>query len=456
MMHVPVQHILGAAIVVGLAASAASGWWGVASLCFCGLLALVADRNRELLGIQRPKNGCMWGYITIPQGERWNVCTTAGSVNATTGPRVMFVWGDQLTQLEQVSATQAQYLWVQFLDGRADILPGPSSVYQDRTIHKQVQCKDVVSLTDNEVLVVYRDEGGQGDTASQAVVRHIVRGPCLYMPKNAAEWIHEFKWHGSISNDDAGRKVKGARQFTKLRVCPEQTYFDIEAVRTKDDALLTVKVMIFYRLADINTMLRETNDPPADFTNSVASDVIDIVAGKSFEEFKVSTDSLNDLGSYPQLTSRAMGIGFEVTKVVFRGYGAPQRLQRMHDDAIERRTQLGLERENVEQEQKMQDMKQAREEERLRKRHTMEKETKTHERELQRAAHEAKQREALAERQARLEHLSAMKVSLGISGDRMAAYMLASEQGPPSKVIQLVGSSGKGLENFVHLNHDIS
>jgi len=448
------MHLLfGAALAAALAAAAASGWWGLTLLCCCGLLALVAERNRELLGIQRPRSGCMWGYVTIPQGERWNVGTTAGTVNTTAGPKVLFVWGDQLTQLQQVSATKAQYLWVQFLDGRAELLPGPSCVYQDRTIHKQVHCKDAVSLTDNEVLVVYRDEAG---TAEQAVARHIVKGPCLYMPKNPAEWVHEFKWHGSLSNDDAGRKVKGARQFTKLRTCPEQTYFDIEAVRTRDDALLTVKVMIFYRLADINIMLRETNDPPADFTNSVASDVIDFVAGKSFEEFKLSTDRLNDLGSYSQLTSRAKGIGFDVTKVVFRGYGAPQRLQKMHDDAIERRTQLALERENVEQEQKMQDMKQAREEERLRKRHTMEKETKSHERELQRAAHEAKQREALAERQARLEHLSAMKASLGISGDQMAAYLLASEQGPPGKVIQLVGSSGKGLENFIHLNHDIS
>merc|ERR1712039_1010997 len=114
-----------------------------------------------------------------------------------------------------------------------------------------------------------------------------------------------------------------------------------------------------------------THDPTADFINSVTSDVIEFVASRSFEEFKAVTDNLNDLSSYPQLTSRARGIGFEVTKVVFRGYGAPQRLQRMHDDAIERRTQLALERENVEKEQKMQDMKQAREEERLRKRHKM-------------------------------------------------------------------------------------
>merc|ERR1712151_1487381 len=153
------------------------------------------------------------------------------------------------------------------------------------------------------------------------------------------------------------------------------------------------------------------------------------------------------------LTSRARGIGFEVTKVVFRGYGAPQRLQKMHDDAIERRTKLALDRENEDQEQKVQDMKLAREEERLRKRQKMEKETKAHERELQREAHEAQQKEMLRDRQSRLEHLTNMKASLCLSGDQLASYLLASEQGPPGKVIQIQGAprDGSAHGSFIQL-----
>merc|ERR1712073_167667 len=131
---------------------------------------------------------------------------------------------------------------------------------------------------------------------------------------------------------------------------------------------------IFYRLTDIDTMLKETRDPPADFINSVSSDVIEFVAGKSFEEFKAATDQLNNLDVYHQLTSRARGIGFEVTKVVFRGYGAPERLQKMHDHAIERRTKLALDSENEYQEQQLQDMKLERDQARLRKRQQIESE----------------------------------------------------------------------------------
>merc|ERR1711977_469145 len=102
------------------------------------------------------------------------------------------------------------------------------------------------------------DNAGAGasaqSTLGQRVCRHVVHGPCLHVPKNATEWTHEFSWHGSVSNDtkSMGRKVKGAVRMTKLRVCPEQTYYDVEAVRTKDDALVSVKVMIFYRLKDID------------------------------------------------------------------------------------------------------------------------------------------------------------------------------------------------------------
>lgn len=179
--------------------------------------------------------------------------------------------------------------------------------------------------------------------------------------------------------------------------------------------------------------------------------MIEFVANKSFEEFKASTDQLNDLKVYHQLTSRAKGIGFEVTKVVFRGYGAPQRLQKMHDDAIERRTKLALERENEDQEQQLLDMKLEHEEERLRKRRQMETETKEHERKLHRAAHEAKQHELEQEREAHLQHLSNMKSTLGISADQLSQYLLASEQGPPSKLVQIVGNDvgRSGSSSFV-------
>jgi hypothetical protein len=333
-----------------------------------------------------------------------------------------------------------------------------------------------MNLTDHEVLVVYREEENEEDSAAAAsvpaagdgveknkaevpkiktkkeVVRSLVHGPCLHIPKNASEWIHDFAWHGSVGNDAEGmaRKFKSALKFKKLRTCPDQTYYDVEGVRTRDDALLTVKLMIFYRLRDIDMMLRETHDPVADFVNAVSSDVIEFVAGKTFQELKEATDQLNELRVYQQLTSRAKGIGYDVTKVVFRGYGAPTRLQKMHDDAIERRTKLALERETETQEQQLLDMKLDREEERNRKKRKMETDAKAHQRELERMAHEAEQAQKRAERQAHLQHLAQLQRDVGLSAEQVTAYIIAVENGPPEKLIQINGKEACG-NGFVHL-----
>merc|ERR1719189_406966 len=89
-------------------------------------------------------------------------------------------------------------------------------------------------------------------------------------------------------------------------------------------------------------------------------------------------------------------------------------------------------------------MKLAREEERLRKRQKMEKETRAHERELQKETYAAKQQEILGNRQSQLEHLTSMKNSLGFSTDQLASYLLAHEQGPPAKLIQIQGTATRG------------
>lgn len=50
---------------------------------------------------------------------------------------------------------------------------------------------------------------------------------------------------------------------------PDQLYFDVEGVRTKDDALLIVKVIIFHELENVELMLDSTHDPVSDFINTV-------------------------------------------------------------------------------------------------------------------------------------------------------------------------------------------
>ena len=103
-------------------------------------------------------------------------------------------------------------------------------------------------------------------------------------------------------------------------------------------------------------MLEATHDPIGDFVNAATSDVVDFTGRHDFEAFKQNTGKLNELETYRQLTGRAAQCGYRINKVVYRGYGAPDRLQAMHDQAIEARTKLQLERATEQQAQELEDL----------------------------------------------------------------------------------------------------
>ena len=54
--------------------------------------------------------------------------------------------------------------------------------------------------------------------------------------------------------------------------------------------------------------------------------VVPLVVSR-YEAFLQDTACLGSLDTYPQLTSRATRIGYRISKVVYRGYQAPQSLQ---------------------------------------------------------------------------------------------------------------------------------
>ena len=102
----------------------------------------------------------------------------------------------------------------------------------------------------------------------------------------------------------------------------------------------------------------------------------------------MQTAQLNQIESYPQLAQRAERMGYRISKVVYRGYQASDKLQRMHDAAIEARTSLRLEADTEEQSQTLADMKLQKEMERAAKRREMERTQKEHQQLLERMEHD--------------------------------------------------------------------
>lgn len=312
----------------------------------------------------------LFGIRIIPAGERIAVWNARGEVRLVDGPQRLALWRETAKPVPRWSAREGEYLVVTYRDGRVEHLPGPAMLWQHPVEHLSIERAEAIAISAHEAVVVY------GRDARQAVQRRIVRGPAQFVPASG-EWLHQFSWHGADPARPA-RKVPRALRFERLRVIPDQMYIEVEAVRTADDALITVHFMLFFELIDIETMLDQTHDPIADLVNALTADVIEFAAARSFEAFKADTERLNDLATFTQVEGRAARIGYRIGKVVYRGYDANQQLQAMHDRAIEARTGLRLEAETEAQAQELADLKLVRERERTVQRQAMEQDAARH------------------------------------------------------------------------------
>ena len=115
-------------------------------------------------------------------------------------------------------------------------------------------------------------------------------------------------------------------------------------------------LMIFFELKDIVQMIDASNDPIGDFISAISADVLAFGAGNTYEGLLKCTAQLSELATFPILASRMRQTGFELQKVVYRGYNVCQQLQKMHDEAIAQRTRLKLRADTQQMEQAQQAM----------------------------------------------------------------------------------------------------
>jgi hypothetical protein len=290
-------------------------------------------------------------FFVVREGQRILKLRSNGTMEVVVGPKKVFKWGSTLLPMQHHVAHPGQYLVVRFRDGRQEHLPGPAEIWFDSRIHLKVETQEALQLAAKEAVVVYTRNAETNQTS-----RRVVEGPCSFIPA-PGEFLHTFSWHGATGGSQGAVKVSKGLVFQKLWLMPDQMYYDVTDVRTADNALLTIRLMIFFELIDINRMMDETHDPIGDFINAAASDVVDFTGHHTFENFKRETSKLNELETYRQLMVRAEQTGYRINKVVYRGYGAPTRLQAMHDQAIEGRTKLELDRATEEQAQELEDFK---------------------------------------------------------------------------------------------------
>jgi hypothetical protein len=400
----------------------------------------------------------MWHY-TVEEGQRALMIRWDGRMEVIVGPGRVWAWWKRFERMKHFVAHPGDFLVVRFRDGRQEHIAGPADIWFDPRIHEHVTRQEALQLAAKEAVVVYSKAA-----ENQPITRRLVYGPTLFVPA-PGEWLHTFSWHGSEGGSQGVRKVAKGLVFQKLWLMPDQMYHDVTDVRTADDAVLTIKLMMFFELLDIERMLETTHDPIGDFINAATSDVVDFIGHRTFEEFKKDTGKLNELETYRQLSARAAQNGYRVNKVVYRGYGAPDRLQAMHDQAIEARTKLQLERATEEQSQSLEDYKLNAQMNRAARRRTeqaVEVETeieltrKRQEAERQHkeadrsAAREQRRRDAETEQEIRRQADERHRQHLAVLKEMGVDLTALLTQGRADRVIELRG--GKGVSPHLHLD----
>jgi hypothetical protein len=296
----------------------------------------------------RPLGGSSMFYHVVEEGQRVLMRRPDGAMAVIIGPQRVWIGRNIFQAMKHFVAHPAEFLIVRYRDGRQEHIVGPADVWFDPRIHQEITRQDALQLAAKEAVVVYSKTPEVA--ATSGVSRRLVYGPAQFTPQ-PGEWLHTFSWHASKGGHTGVEKVPNGLVFQKLWLMPDQMYHDVHDVRTADDAVLTVRLMLFFELVDIERMLDTTHDPIGDFVNAATSDVVAFTGRHAFESFKQNVTALNELETYRQLTARAGQCGYRINKVVFRGYGAPAALQQMHDQAIQARTKLQLDRATEQQAQ---------------------------------------------------------------------------------------------------------
>jgi hypothetical protein len=395
-------------------------------------------------------------FYVVEEGQRVLMRRSNGTMEVVVGPRRIWRGRNTFLPMRHHVATPGKFLIVRYRNGQQRHVAGPADLWFDPREHLEVSQEDALQLAAKEAVVVYSKPDGP-----EPIARRIVYGPALFIPA-PGEFLHTFSWHASRGGSRGVQKEPNALVFQKLWLMPDQMYHDVLDVRTADDAVLTIRLMIFFELVEIERMLDATHDPIGDFVNAATSDVVAFTGRHDFESFKRNTGLLNELDTYRQLTGRATQCGYRINKVVYRGYGAAEALQQMHDQAIQARTRLQLDRATEEQAQELENFKLDAQLARASKRRTEQTGEVEHDLELTRKRQEAELRqrgeqEALGRERLRLEaelqlhvrraqdeqqrqHLAALR-EMGVD---LTAYLT---QARADRVIELRGAAG----THVHL-----
>lgn len=440
------------------------------------------------------------GKRTVKQGEKaiyWNL---SGRAKRVLGPKRIRLFMSTIQFCTRYTAREDEYLVIEHVGGRTEHVQGPAMAFKDPILHTTIRVERAVRVEAGEAVIVYSrvrsgDSGedqeavdaanaaalaiaqelveatpatlksassaaisqcDKNDEVLQGVVmtssstgevtrmtRSIEVGPCLFVP-GVHQHLLEFSWHGEAagSHPSESRVLRGQHCFKKLKLLQQQLYYNVRDVKTSDNCALTIKLLLSYQLVDVPKMLGATLDPIGDFVNALCADVIAYASCRTYPEILESTSMLSNLQTFPQLQRRAAAVGFEVSKVVFRGYKGSADTASAHELATRRRIELKLKREAALSEQDDQDRILDRNIARAEREEQMAAAAQSAQLKRDAAAHEQLLDQKNATNKQQLAYIGALR-DMGVD---VTKYLIAQAQGKVSTSIIQVDGGGASQE----------
>lgn len=297
-------------------------------------------------------------YAVVPQGDIVRVTNLFGRQSDVIGPAVVPFW-NRMERFKPVVIGASQRATVTTSDGREELMIGPARV--------QIEPQGAIwfherhSLAAHEAVVVIGEDGR----------RRVMLGkdtPVVWVGPN--ERLHTFRWSGSKGDTEV--KTPGVLQIQVLRLQATQTYVSYR-VRTKDNMVADVRLMLSYSYADVDTLLIN-DDPLGAMYNRIMADIVRAVAEHDFDHFKANTATVvTGIPLFqPQGREFFRAIGIDFTEVILREWqpvdrsvqailekAATTNAQKAVDDAEHQRLlqKLADERARLEEEKTLADLR---------------------------------------------------------------------------------------------------
>jgi len=169
-------------------------------------------------------------------------------------------------------------------------------------------------LREGQASIVYYHEGKGADIWENFTSYRIVYGPGKFELKSN-EWCHSFLW-----THPWFRPGRYPTVGFILSTLEDHIYAKMDGLRTTDNKSVYLDVYIFFRLVDIDKMVRNHTDPIYAFRGVAREDIFRFVASKNFSEFLRTRGNLCSLSEFTTLIKYAESVGFAISKVTCIDY----------------------------------------------------------------------------------------------------------------------------------------